>query len=71
MERGKICSKWQNIFNVIYWVLLFHVIKTQIWLRRRDLKKKEGTGTNENDDKFESFLAQVVTLTESELKLFI
>lgn len=70
MERGKICSKWQNIFNVIYWVLLFHVIKTQIWLRRRDLKKKEGTGTNEND-KFESFLAQVVTLTESELKLFI
>lgn len=70
MERGNICSKWQNIFNVIYWVLLFHVIKTQIWLRR-DLKKKEGIGTNENDDKFESFLAQVVTLTESELKLFI
>lgn len=70
MERGNICSKWQNIFNVIYWVLLFHVIKTQIWLRR-DFKKKEGIGTNENDDKFESFLAQVVTLTESELKLFI
>ena len=38
---------------------------------KKGFKKKEGIRTNENDDKFESFLAQVVTLTESELKLFI